>query len=196
MQRVIDGDTIVVQHGRAAEHVRLFGIDCPEKHQEFGPDAAKATSELTLGKRISVEPAGWDRDNRVVAVVILSGRVNLNQKLVAMGMAWWYREYAPKSKMLPKCEASAKSAKLGLWAKSDQIPPWEFRAQRRGKGASDEPAEQPKKQVVVGSVYIAGSGHCYHRRDCRTIRGSRIRSISQTEAAKKGYQACEVCKPQ
>ncbi|MEN6356395.1 MAG: thermonuclease family protein [Armatimonadota bacterium] len=192
--RILDGDTIEVQRGQTIEHVRLFGIDCPEKSQEFGSEATKATSELALNKQVAVEPVSKDRDNRVVAVVILPGRINLNQKLVAMGMAWWWKEYAPKSTVLPRNEASAKSAKLGLWAKSEPIPPWEFRAQHRGKSI-DEPTEQPKKQAVVGSVYIAKSGHCYHRRDCRTIRDSKVTSISRAEATKNGYRACEVCKP-
>jgi endonuclease YncB( thermonuclease family) len=193
--RILDGDTIEVQRGQTTEHVRLFGIDCPEKSQEFGSEAAKATSELALNKQVAVEPVSKDRDNRVVAVVILPGRINLNQKLVAMGMAWWWKEYAPRSTMLPKYEASAKSAKLGLWAKSDPIPPWEFRAQRRGIITKEEPVDQPKKQAVVGSVYAAKNGHCYHRRDCRTIRDSNVGSISRAEAIKKGYRACEVCKP-
>ncbi|MCE5322105.1 thermonuclease family protein [bacterium] len=193
--RVLDGDTIEVQHGQAVEHIRLFGIDCPEKNQEFGPEATKATTELAAGKRVSIEPASRDRDNRVVAVVILPDKINLNQKLVAMGMAWWWKEYAPKSTQLPKNQSEAKAAKLGLWAKTDPIPPWEFRAQRRGKDISEEPAVQPKKQAIVDQVYIAETGNCYHRRDCRTIKNSKVTLISRAEAKKKGYKACKVCKP-
>ena len=33
---VIDGDSIRVMHHGKAEHVRLNGIDCPEKKQPFG----------------------------------------------------------------------------------------------------------------------------------------------------------------
>jgi micrococcal nuclease len=193
--RVIDGDTLEVQRGQGIEHVRLFGIDAPEKNQDFGQEATKAITELALGKKVSIEPSGKDRDRRVIGVVILPGKVNLNQKLVALGMAWWWREYAPKSTQLPKNQAAAKAAKLGLWSQPDPVPPWEFRAQRRGKVEKEPQAEPEKKQPIRDVVYIAETGHCYHRRDCRTIKNSKITAISRSEAKKKEYRACEVCKP-
>jgi endonuclease YncB( thermonuclease family) len=34
---ITDGDTIKVMHDGGAERIRLWGIDCPESRQAFGP---------------------------------------------------------------------------------------------------------------------------------------------------------------
>jgi len=81
-----------------------------------------------------VEVMDVDRYGRTVGVVTLPGKVNLNQELVKQGMAWWYKQYAPRSKELPKLEEQARKAKIGLWSKPNPVPPWEFR-KARGKPA-------------------------------------------------------------
>jgi endonuclease YncB( thermonuclease family) len=47
---VPDGDTITVMHDGRGEKIRMFGIDCPEKHQDFGQKAKKFTSNMAYGK--------------------------------------------------------------------------------------------------------------------------------------------------
>ena len=45
---VIDGDGITVRHEGRGEQIRLWGIDCPEKSQDFGTKAKHITSILSL----------------------------------------------------------------------------------------------------------------------------------------------------
>jgi len=53
------------------------------------------------------------------------------------------------------------------------------------------PKEQPQAEKVV---YITKTGKKYHRLGCRYLRKSCI-PISLTEAKRRGYTPCKVCKP-
>jgi micrococcal nuclease len=126
---VVDGDTIDVMHGEEAERIRLNGIDCPEKDQCFGECAKQFTSDLALGKEVTVRAMGHDRHGQPIGDVILPDGLNLNQELVQAGMAWWFRRYSNDS-TLEQLEEEAKAAKRGLWADCNPIPPWDFRPKR------------------------------------------------------------------
>lgn len=44
------------------------------------------------------------------------------------------------------------------------------------------------------TVYVTKTGTKYHKSSCRYVAKSKI-AITKTEAQKKGYKACSVCKP-
>ena len=50
---VSDGDTITVLKDRTPVHVRLDGVDCPEKGQAFGSKAKEFTSALAFGRVVA-----------------------------------------------------------------------------------------------------------------------------------------------
>ena len=112
--------------------VRLWGIDCPEKSQAFGQVAKTALSNLVFGKDIDVESRGTDRYGRTLGWIVSNGR-EVNLEMVKTGMAWWYRQYAPKATELAAAEQKARAAKVGLWADADPVPPWDFRYNKRGR---------------------------------------------------------------
>src|SRR2546425_6717743 len=121
---ISDGDTIKVLHNGKAEKIRLNGIDCPEKGQPYGNKAKRFTSDLAFGKEVTIQDHGLDRYSRTVGDVILpDGRI-LNRELVAAGLAWWYRKYAPHNTTLQRLEEEARIAKRGLWADPAPLPPW------------------------------------------------------------------------
>jgi endonuclease YncB( thermonuclease family) len=102
---VVDGDTIsVMRQGRAVK-VRLHGIDCPEKKQPFGTRAKRFTSEMAFGMEVEVQVQTTDRYGRIVGEVILPDGLSLNKQLVYVGLAWWYRTYAPNDRTLKALEA-------------------------------------------------------------------------------------------
>lgn len=125
---VTDGDTIKVLRGGKAVRIRLFGVDCPERGQDFYRRAKEFTSEMVFGRVVEVTPVDQDDYGRLVAWVSVDGRT-LNKELVAEGLAWWYRRHAPKEKELGKLEKQARKAKKGIWSLPDPTPPWEFRRQ-------------------------------------------------------------------
>ena len=124
---IADGDTITVRHGRRKEKIRLYGIDCPEKLQEFGSQARSLTTSLTTDQLVSIVPIDQDRYGRTVAYVILPDGTNLNYTLVSEGYAWWYRKYANRDPQFACRELMARAKKKGLWASDDPIAPWDFR---------------------------------------------------------------------
>lgn len=128
-----DGDTIEVMRGRAAVRVRLHGVDCPELGQAFGRRARQRTAELAMGREVRVAVVERDRFGRVVAEVFLPGGESLNRTLVAEGLAWWYRDYAPRDVELRLLEEKAREARRGLWADARPAPPWIWRRNRNAR---------------------------------------------------------------
>lgn len=129
--RVADGDTLEVLRGRETVRVRLHGVDCPELGQAYGQRARQRTGELAMGRAVEVREVERDRFGRVVAEVLLPGGESLNRKLVAEGLAWWFRDYAPRDVELRLLEEKAREARRGLWADPRPEPPWKW---RRGNG--------------------------------------------------------------
>jgi len=129
---VHDGDTISVMHFGRAEKVRLFGVDCPEKDQDFGTRAREFNADFTFGKVAHVLPVDRDKYARTVAWVAVEGK-SLNKELVRAGLAWWYRRHAEDNLELMALEVEARKNKFGLWSQPNPVPPWRFRRdQQRG----------------------------------------------------------------
>lgn len=128
-----DGDTIEVMRGRAAARVRLHAVDCPELGQAFGQRARQRTAELAMGRDVRVQVVERDRFGRFVAEVFLPGGESLNRKLVGEGLAWWYRDYAPRDVELRLLEEKAREARRGLWADAKPVPPWIWRRNRNAR---------------------------------------------------------------
>lgn len=128
---VSDGDTIEVMHAGRAQKIRLYGIDCPEKRQDFGQRAKQFTSDLVYAQSVTVVPHDTDRYGRTVAEVFTADRRSLNEALVAAGLAWWYQRYAPQDTRFQRLEAAARSRGDGLWADRHPQPPWEYRQEQR-----------------------------------------------------------------
>ena len=78
---VVDGDTIDVIHNGIKERIRLFGVDTPEKRQDFGKKASLFTSDMVSGKTVEVTPVTTDRYGRTVGLIYVNGKC-LNEELV------------------------------------------------------------------------------------------------------------------
>ncbi len=128
---VSDGDTITVLHKGKGERIRLHGIDCPEKRQAFGKRAKQFTSNLVFAKTVTVQAVDRDRYGRTVAEVLLPDGRSLNRELVKAGFAWMYRRYT-NDQSLSDLEEEARVAGRGLWVDPHAVPPWEWRAMRKG----------------------------------------------------------------
>lgn len=124
---VTDGDTItILDNKKVAYKIRLYGIDTPEKKQDFCVQSKKALSDMVLGKSVVVSWNGKMSWGRYVGKVHLN-RLYVNLAMVEKGFAWHVPKYAPMDTDLARAQECAQRAKLGLWSHPDPIPPWEFR---------------------------------------------------------------------
>lgn len=117
MVGIIDGDSITVMHDGQAEGIRLYGVDCAEKRQDFGQKAKEFTSAELFGKMVDVSPVTTDRYGRTVAMVTLNGR-NFNRRIIEAGNAWVFQKYCTNAECEDwnRIEAQARGNRLGLWS--------------------------------------------------------------------------------
>jgi len=129
---VADGDTITVLHNGQPEKIRLWGIDCPEKNQDFWTKAKQITSILVFAKMVEVDPVTTDRYRRTVALVRVGDTV-VNEELIRQGLARVFTRYCHRAicQQWQILEAEAREKKRGLWSMPDAIPTWEFRTSGR-----------------------------------------------------------------
>ncbi|MGQ4893503.1 MAG: thermonuclease family protein [Candidatus Njordarchaeia archaeon] len=128
VQRVIDGDTIVVCRDNQSFKVRLAEIDCPEKKQSFGLKAKQFLSKLILNRKVKVKIKTKDRYGRIIGIVFSQNK-NINYLLVQQGLAWHYKKYS-KNKFLSQLEEKARINKKGLWSQENPVPPWVSRKRK------------------------------------------------------------------
>ncbi len=76
---------------------------------------------------------GRDRYGRLLGWVELPGGSTLNETLVAEGLAWHYRRYAPREARLARLEEEARAARRGLWQEANPVPPWQWRRPARSR---------------------------------------------------------------
>lgn len=124
---VSDGDTITVKAKGKKIKIRLYGVDAPEKKQDYGKEAKNYTTLMLYNNFVEIKAISSDKYNRVIADVILEDGRSFNKEIVKNGWAWWYSYYAPSNKELKALEFNARNKKLGLWKGDKPEQPWKFR---------------------------------------------------------------------
>lgn len=194
---ISDGDTISVLREGKAVKVRLYGVDAPEQAQAFGTKARQLTGDLAFQREVTVVIHATDRYGRLVGEVLLPDGRTLNHELVRAGLAWWYRQYAPKDTALAQLEAEAKTAKRGLWADAQPVPPWEWRKPHReltrveAPGVSTAPSTE---EPIVGNQ----RSKVYHWPGCpayaKVSTKNRVTFPSREAAEQAGYRSAGNCR--
>ena len=125
---IVDGDTF---RGLTADNkefkFRLFGIDAPEKKQNYSDKSKQYLSELIQGKtvRIKIQKVK-DTYNRPVIWVYTSDGKEVNSEMLKAGMAWHFKRY-DSSATYSNIEKQARRQKNGLWKDANPVAPWDFR---------------------------------------------------------------------
>lgn len=129
---VSDGDTVVVEDHGDKRKLRLYGIDAPEKVQEFGLESKEYLHNKINGKYVYIDFISKDRYGRDISVIYLDNE-NINELMVREGYAWWYKDYAKNELKYMNNEKKAREEKKGLWSKKNPVPPWDYRKNKKGK---------------------------------------------------------------
>ncbi|MDD5416997.1 MAG: thermonuclease family protein [Candidatus Aenigmarchaeota archaeon] len=115
VSKVIDGDTIVLSNG---EHVRLLGINAPEKDEYYYNEATERLTELVAYKQVRLESDKTNRDTygRLLRYVYVNDKM-VNSKLLEEGCARLYIFESDKKyeKSFIYAENYAKNQNLGIW---------------------------------------------------------------------------------
>lgn len=143
--KVFDGDSFLMRGDDGVEiEVRLYGIDAPERHQPWSRRSREALFGLIRGRALTLERVETDRYGRAVAKVTREpDGLIVNAEMVRGGNAWVYRRFTRDPALLRRLgledlmalEEAARQQRRGLWSlpPSEQMPPWEWRRQNRGR---------------------------------------------------------------
>jgi micrococcal nuclease len=125
---IADGDTFTLLVDSQQIRIRLHGIDCPEKGQDYSLVAKDFLASYIFGRTVLVTKKKTDRYRRIVGIVTVDG-ANINEKILEVGLAWHYTKY-DKNVAWARLEQEARENKRGIWQKPDPIPPWEWRRKK------------------------------------------------------------------
>jgi micrococcal nuclease len=124
--KIVDGDTFdVLTDAQTTIRIRMNGIDCPERKQDYYQVCKDALSEYIFGKKVQLITHGKDKYTRTIADVFYK-KENINLTMIKNGFAWHYKKYSSDPAMT-KAERKARAAKIGLWQMNNAIAPWNFR---------------------------------------------------------------------
>lgn len=119
VERIVDGDTIVLSSGSI---VRYVGITAPENNEPFEKESTEENRKLVEGKTVYLEYDNYkaDKFGRILAYVLVEGK-NISVELARKGFAqvviyqhkkpWIYQE------QLLEAQQEAKINKWGIWNK-------------------------------------------------------------------------------
>ncbi|MFT5280962.1 MAG: micrococcal nuclease [Flavobacteriaceae bacterium] len=196
VDKVVDGDTIIILKNNEKVTIRFIGINTPESvHPRkgvecYGKEASLYLREKLTGSWVSLEydesQGILDKYNRTLAYVRL-GDENINKTLISLGYA---HEYTYKTPYIYQSEFKTEEEKAqregrGLWA-SDTC---------NGKLSSSESpsSETPKKENNanilwhVSSHYSSKYYYCPESDGWRTLSEAYLRDYSTESALKKDF---------
>jgi micrococcal nuclease len=121
VERVIDGDTLIVAGPDGPIRVRLIGINAPERGECLDGEATAQLTDLLGGQSIVLvaDVSNVDRYGRLLRYVETSGGLDVGLELVRQGLAI-SRRYAPdlaRNDLYDAAQTEAQAAERGIWAR-------------------------------------------------------------------------------
>ena len=119
VERIVDGDTIVLFSGSI---VRYVGITAPENNEPFEKESTEENRKLVEGKTVSLEYDNYkaDKFGRILAYVIVDGKnvsIELARKGLAQVVIYQHKKPFIYQDQLLKAQEEAKKNRRGFWRK-------------------------------------------------------------------------------
>ncbi|HXS54908.1 MAG TPA: thermonuclease family protein [Hanamia sp.] len=128
--KIVDGDTFdVLTKSNEVIRIRMNGIDCPERRQDYYQVCKDALSNYIFSRDVQLTVHGKDRYKRTIADVFYQDK-NINLLMIRNGFAWHYKKYSTDAGMA-KAEEKARRECIGLWKIKRPVAPWDFRKARK-----------------------------------------------------------------
>ena len=187
--KVIDGDTITVKTKKREIKVRLYGIDAPEKKQDYGKESTKLLSKLIGDQLIKVYVVNKDRYGRLIGKIFFKGEY-INLTMVKEGAAWHYKQYS-KDVELAIAEDWARQEHDGLWQKENPTAPWNYRhgtaTHSRAPPEKHEKIQKPAQEER--QYWLNTKSYKRHNRSCRWFGNTK----NGRYCTKDEGSACGIC---
>ncbi len=128
VERIVDGDTLVVLANGQSHTVRLIGIDTPEvvdprrPVQCFGEEASSRLKSMLSNRTVSLESdptqENVDQYGRWLRYVYLPDGTNVNLVMVEQGFAHEYTYRIPyvQQQQFKQAQQRAREQEVGLWS--------------------------------------------------------------------------------
>ena len=132
---VTDGDTFKgLTSDKQTINFRIYGIDAPETRnggaQPFCQKSKQTLSDLIFGKTVCVKVQNKDRWGRAVVWVYTPEGEDVSAEMIRTGMAWHFKKYSGDAQYA-ELENRARKQKIGLWADTNPVAPWEWRKKQK-----------------------------------------------------------------
>ncbi len=173
--RVLDGDTVELNGG---DRLRLLGIDCPEKGDNFYDSAKAYLTNLVYGQNLEVDFSFRRRDGygRLLGY-IYANKMFINEAILRSGLGHLYlfednmKDSAQINRLL-EAQKEAIFNNRGIWSQAKY--------------------EEPFYLAIRGGLR-------FHRPTCATVKNRApsdiIRFSTRRDAFVEGYSPCRNCRP-
>ncbi|WP_103135165.1 thermonuclease family protein [Mesotoga sp. B105.6.4] len=197
---ITDSDTISVLRSKSlnfAESVRLIGLEVPKIIDSSDPDGSLSNTASDFAREVLVDKKillSYDSDpvdefGRILAYVWIPVEYQGETRYILFNLLAIINGYGnacttcafDESYMtiFAEAETLARDNSLCIWGEDSSV----VEAQREGSAPTYDPI-----------VYITDTGTKYHRDGCRYLSESVV-AIRLSEAIRRGYEPCSVCKP-
>lgn len=128
---IVDGDTYdLLVKGNQTVRIRCFGIDAPERGQDFYKKSKQHLGSLLAGDNLTVVITGNAGGSRKAGKTFNRGS-RVETGMVNAGMAWHFTRYSQEAE-LAAAEQQARLANRGIWSMPNPVAPWDWRKSHRG----------------------------------------------------------------
>lgn len=129
--RIFDGDTIEVELKKNSKKtIRFFGIDCPERTQEYGPVARSRVKELLKDKTVEIFTIELGKYGREVGIVYIDG-VSIAEVLLKDGLAFASGNNHKLASTYHRLQERSRVNRIGMWKLGSIENPANFRKRKK-----------------------------------------------------------------